>query len=78
MRSTYANSAVGKANELINTHVGIAEGVNITAIPIFYLQPNVRIYVSGVGDCTVESMSFNLSYNGTMSLTCNKILQSLG
>lgn len=78
LRSTYANSAVGKANELINTHVGIAEGINITAIPIFYLQPNVRIYVSGVGDCTVESMSFNLSYNGTMSLTCNKILQSLG
>lgn len=73
-RSTQGISAIEKVNELINSHLAIAEGVNITSIPIFYLQPNTRIYVEGVGDCILEKLSYNLSYNGTMQLTCNKVL----
>lgn len=76
-RSTQGISAIDKVNELINQHLAIAEGVALTSIPIFYLQPNTRIYVDGVGDCTLEKISYNLSYNGTMNLTCNKILQGL-
>lgn len=75
-RSTQGNAAVSKANELISEHTATAEGVNLTCIPIYYLEPNTRIYVDGIGDCTLDRISYNLSYNGTMSISGNKILKT--
>lgn len=67
---------MSKANELISEHTATAEGVNLTCIPIYYLEPNTRIYVDGIGDCTLDRISYNLSYNGTMSISGNKILKT--
>ena len=75
-RSTQGNAAVSRANELINEYTATAEGVNLTCIPIYYLEPNTRIYVDGIGDCTLDRINYNLSYNGTMSISGNKILKT--
>lgn len=76
-RSTQGVSAIDRANEIINTNVAAAEGLNITAIPIYYLQPNTRIKIEGYGDYTLDRISYSLSYNGTMSMSCNKIIEDL-
>ena len=76
-RSTQGVSAIDRANEIINTNVAAAEGLSITAIPIYYLQPNTRIKIEKYGDYTLDRISYNLSYNGTMSMTCNKIIEDL-
>lgn len=75
-RSTQGNAAVSRANELISEYTATAEGVDLTCIPIYYLEPNTRIYVDGIGDCTLDRISYNLSYNGTMSISGNKILKT--
>lgn len=75
-RSTQGNAAVARANELISEYTATAEGVNLTCIPIYYLEPNTRIYIDGIGDCTLDRISYNLSYNGTMSISGNKILKT--
>lgn len=75
-RSTQGNAAVSRANELISEYTATAEGLNLTCIPIYYLEPNTRIYVDGIGDCTLDRISYNLSYNGTMSISGNKILKT--
>lgn len=75
-RSTQGNAAVSRANELISEYTATAEGVNLTCVPIYYLEPNTRIYVDGIGDCALDRISYNLSYNGTMSISGNKILKT--
>ena len=74
-RSAQGASAVGKANELIYQYSANVEGISLTSIPIYYLQPNTRIYVEGEGDYTLDKISYSLAYNGTMSLNGNKILK---
>lgn len=82
MEQMFAISAQGKSakdaiDELLYKHGYCAESANITSIPIFYLQPNTRIYIydekTGLnGDYIVSKISLPLSYNGTMSLTTTK------
>lgn len=76
-RSAQGMSAIEKVNELISQHTARAEGLTLTCIPIYYLQPNTRIYVDGYGDYTLDKISYNLNYNGTMNLTCTKIINTL-
>ena len=86
-RSAQGVSAIDRTNELINTNTAVAEGLNLTAIPIYYLQPNTRIKIAQVNNITNEiegyenyllsKISYSLTYNGTMSLTCNKIIEDL-
>lgn len=72
-----AISLISKANDLIYKHACCAEGINLTCIPIYYLEPNTRIYVQDIGDLIVTKISYNLSHGGTMSLTCTKVVQSI-
>ena len=74
-RSAQGASAVGKANELIYQHTANVEGISITSIPIYYLQPNTRIYVKDQGDYTLDKITYSLTYNGTMQLSGNKIMK---
>lgn len=74
-RSAQGASAIDKVNDLIYQHTLISEAITLTSIPIYYLQPNTRIHIKDQGDCTVDKISYNLNYNGTMSLTCNKIFK---
>lgn len=76
-RSGQSASAIDKINELVRQHTLINEAITISSIPVYYLQPNTRIYVAGQGDCTLDKISYSLAYNGTMSLTCNKIFKTI-
>ena len=75
-RSAQGASAVSKANELIYQHTATVEGISLTSIPIYYLQPNTRIYVKGQGDYNLDKITYSLNYNGTMSLTGTKIMKN--
>ena len=73
-------SAKDKIDELIYQHSYSAENVSITSIPIYYLQPNSRIYIkhnqNGIdGDYIVTRLTIPLTYNGTMSITATKAVQ---
>ena len=74
-RSSQGAAAVSKANELIYQHTASVEGISITSIPIYYLQPNTRIYIKNYGDYTLDKISYSLAYNGTMTLNGNKIMK---
>ena len=66
-------SAIAKANELINQYTANVESLSITSIPIYYLQPNTRIYIKDQGDFTIGKISYSLAYNGTMNISATKI-----
>ena len=74
-RSAQGVSAIQRFNDLLYQHTSLGETLSITSIPIYYLQPNTRIYVEGEGDCTLDSITYQLTHNGTMSLNCTKIIE---
>ena len=74
-RSAQGAAAVSKANELIYQYTATVEGISITSIPIYYLQPNTRIYIKDQGDYTLDKITYSLNYDGTMSLSGNKIMK---
>jgi hypothetical protein len=39
-----------RINELINKHACESVGINISCVPIYYLEPNTRIYVKDADD----------------------------
>ena len=73
VRSTEGISTIDKINDLIYQHSACSEGLSITCIPIWDLQPNTRVRVRDT-DYTLDKISCSLAYNGTMSLTLTKIL----
>ena len=46
---------------------------SVTTIPIYYLEPNTRIKLADKGDCLLTKITYNLTHNATMSLTCSAI-----
>lgn len=74
-RSAQGVSAIQRFNDLLYEHTSLNETLSITSIPIYYLQPNTRIYVEGEGDCTLDSITYQLTHNGTMNLNCTKIIK---
>jgi hypothetical protein len=53
------------------------ESINLTAIPIYYLNPNTRILVKDDsskinGEYLVNRISIPLTYNGTMTISATK------
>ena len=72
-RSSQGMSAIQKINELIYQHTITTTSITLTSLPIYYLEPNTRIYVEGYGDYTLDKISYSLNYNGTMSLSGTKI-----
>lgn len=80
--SAQGKSAKDEIDTLLYNHSYCIESTNITAIPIYYLEPNTRIYVfddkTGIeGDYIVSRISIPLTYNGTMSITATKAAESL-
>ena len=70
-------TVIEQMNNLIYDHSYCSESVNFSAIPMFWLQPNTRIYVEGIGDLILTKISYQLTHNGTMNLTCIKIIEPL-
>ena len=80
--SAQGKSAKDKVDELFYNHTYCTESVSITTIPVYYLEPNARIYVHDEdskinGDYIVSKLTIPLTYNGTMSITATKAVERL-
>ena len=80
--SSQGKSAKDRLDELLYAHGYCVESATITAIPIYYLQPNTRVHVSDPetklsGDYIVSKITIPLSHNGTMQLTTTKAAQTV-
>lgn len=71
--SSQTNSCLDLIANNLSTSTCQAEGLTITAIPIYYLTPNTRVYIEGKGDYYLSKISYSLTHNATMSLTLSKI-----
>lgn len=80
--SAQGKSAKERLDELLYQHSYCNENVTINAVPIYYLQPNTRIYVNDEetkisGDYIVNKITLPLSYSGTMSITAIKAAKDI-
>ena len=80
--SAQGKSAKDRLDELIYNHGYCIESATITSIPIYYLEPNVRVHIHDEetnlnGDYIVSKMTIPLAYNGTMQLTATKAAESI-
>ena len=76
--SSQGKSAKEKLDELLYQHGYCIESVTLNTIPIYYLEPNSRIYINDeetniIGYYNVSKIVLPLTYNGTMSLTATKV-----
>ena len=80
--SAQGKNAKERLDELLYQHSYCIENISITAIPIYHLQLNSRIYIndkkSGLsGDYIVNKITLPLNYNGTMSITATKAAKNI-
>ena len=75
--SAQGKSAKDVVDELLYQHSYCVETINITSVPVYYLQPNVRILVTDAssninGEYLISKITLPLTYNGTMSISATK------
>lgn len=80
--SSQGKSAQDELNNLLYQHTCSKENVNLTAVPIYYLQPNTRIFVkddnTGInGEYIVDKVTVPLQYNGTTAITATKAVERI-
>ena len=80
--SAQGKSAKERLDELLYQHSYSVESATITTIPIYYLQPNTRVYLYDEatklnGDYIVSKITIPLAYNGTMQLTTTKAAENI-
>lgn len=80
--SSQGKSAKDKIDELLYNYTYCVESVSLSTIPVYYLEPNARIYIHDEdskinGDYIVSKLTIPLTYNGTMSITATKAVERL-
>ena len=80
--SAQGKSAKERLDELLYQHSYSIESATITTIPIYYLQPNTRVYLYDEasklnGDYIISKITIPLAYNGTMQLTATKAAENI-
>ena len=80
--SAQGKSAKDELDNLLYQHTYATESVNLTAVPIYYLQPNTRIFVkddnTGInGEFIVSKITVPLQYNGTTAITATKAVERI-
>ena len=76
------NSCYENVRQIIQDYTDYNNSVSITCLPIYHLEPNTRIYIndpdSGVqGNYLINSISYSLGNNGTMSISAKKINEKI-
>lgn len=79
---TTANSAYDLLRSELHSLVSYNEAITISCVPIYHLEPNVRITVndeeSGIkGDYIINSMSIPLASNGKMSISASRAIERI-
>ena len=77
-----ANSAYNTVKDLLYQYTSYNETVAISIIPMYHLQPGIRVTIqdtkTGIyGDYMINSISCNLEVSGTMSLSCTRCLEKI-
>lgn len=77
VNSKKLKSAQDELDQLIYQHAYCNESITITAIPVYHLEPNVRIGVYDNkakinGEYILNKMTISLGYNGTMQIYASK------
>ena len=80
--SAQGKSAKDELDNLLYQHTYATESVNLTAVPIYYLQPNTRIFVkddnTGInGEFIVSKITVPLQYNGTTAITTTRAVERI-
>ena len=75
-------SAKDELDSLLYQHAYTIESITLTTLPIYYLEPNTRIFVSdkdtGVnGEYILNKIIIPLTYNGTSSLNAVKAVERI-
>ena len=76
------NSALYAIKDLLYQYTNYNESITIQAIPVFHLEPNIRIGVvdneSGInGDYMINTISIPFDIGSTMSITAQKVLEKI-
>ena len=76
------NSAFNAIQDLLYQHTGYNESITLQTLPLYFLEPNIRIRVrneeTGIyGDYMLNNFSVPLDIGGTMSLSCTRALDRL-
>lgn len=79
--SSQGKSIKDKLDELLYQHSYCTENASISAVPIYYLEPNTRIHIydEKVGlnnDYILNKITLPLSHSGTMSITAMKAVDN--
>lgn len=81
--SSQGKSAKDELDNQLQNYSLCTESVSITALPIYYLQPNTRIRIKNDdnnnvnGEYILSKITLPLTHNGTMSITAVKDSQTL-
>lgn len=75
-------SCFDRMRELMYEHLTLNETINLTALPIYWLEPNTKIEVEDnksriYGQYMIKSISLPLTYNGTMNITAVRALSRI-
>ena len=80
--SSQGKSAKNVIEEALYNYAYCADVISLTTIPIYYLQPNTRIFVRDDnnfinGEYIIDRISIPLAYNGLMSISANKAIERI-
>lgn len=80
--SSQGKSAWDELQTQMYQYTNFAESITLTAVPIYYLEPNNRILVKNDaadinGEYIVTKITVPLAYNGTTSITATKAVERI-
>ena len=76
------NSAYEAMKDLLYQHLSYNSSISLESIPIYYLEPNIRISVEDkltniFGDYMITSISYSFDSSATMSIQANEALERI-
>ena len=80
--STQGKCAKDSLDSWLYKYTYCTETISLTSIPIYYLEPNTRVYIhdnnSGIdGEYIVDRISLPLQYSGTMNISATKAAERI-
>ena len=80
--SAQGKSAKNMLDQFLFDYAYCAETISVSSIPVYYLEPNTRIFVRDDnskinGEYIISSINLPLAYNGTMSISATKATQNI-
>ena len=80
--SSQKKSAKDVLEEWLYQYTTCTDSITISSLPVYYLEPNTRIFIhdnnSGInGEYIVDKISYQLTYNSTMSIQATKAIDRI-